>query len=70
MSGTKEGSAKAAATNIRRHGKDFYKRIGHLGGSSPKTRPAGFATMSREAVSAAGRKGGKVTAKMRWNKDV
>ena len=33
MAGTKAGGLKATATNIERHGKDFYKRIGRKGGS-------------------------------------
>jgi hypothetical protein len=43
MSGSKDGGAKAAATNIARYGEDFYKRIGTKGGSATKTKPAGFA---------------------------
>ena len=33
MSGTKAGGAKAAATNKAKYGEDFYKRLGHRGGS-------------------------------------
>jgi uncharacterized protein len=33
MSNTKEGGLKAAATNKAKHGDDFYKRIGSIGGS-------------------------------------
>lgn len=32
MSGTIAGGQKAAKTNVERHGKDFYKRIGAKGG--------------------------------------
>jgi general stress protein YciG len=60
MSGTKEGGARAAATNMARHGNDFYKRIGTKGGSSPKTRPAGFA-VNRELARVAGCKGGLIS---------
>ena len=28
MAGTRAGGLKSAATNIERHGKDFYSRIG------------------------------------------
>jgi hypothetical protein len=63
MPGTKEGSARAAATNIRRYGKDFYKRIGHLGGSSPKTKPSGFAAMPRWKRVAASKKGGAISVR-------
>lgn len=33
MSGTIEGGRKARATNIKRHGEDFYARIGKMGGA-------------------------------------
>ncbi len=32
MSGTKAGGRKAAETNRKRHGADFYARIGAVGG--------------------------------------
>lgn len=32
MGGTKLGGQKAANTNRKRHGNDFYKRIGSMGG--------------------------------------
>lgn len=55
MAGNKEGGRKAAATNIKRHGEDFYKRIGAKGGRNGHT--GGFAA-NRELASIAGRKGG------------
>ena len=39
---------------------DHYRKIGHLGGSSKKTKPSGFAAMPRRKVVAAGKKGGKI----------
>lgn len=33
MSQTKEGAAKAVATTRQRHGKDFFKKAGAIGGS-------------------------------------
>ena len=42
MSGTTEGGIKARNTNYEKHGKDFYKKIGHLGGSAGHT--GGFAS--------------------------
>ena len=42
MSGTIEGGKKAAKTNIKLHGKDFYKRIGSKGGRNGHT--GGFAS--------------------------
>lgn len=56
MPGTKIGGKKAAKTNIRLHGKDFYKRIGQIGGRNGHT--GGFAA-NPELARIAGRKGGK-----------
>lgn len=58
MGATREGGIKAAQTNKQRHGADFYKKIGALGGQ--KSRGGGFAANPELAVSA-GRKGGSVT---------
>lgn len=33
MSGTREGGLKAAKTNLKYNGADFYRRIGRLGGA-------------------------------------
>lgn len=59
MSGTKSGGQKAAKTNIRLHGKDFYKRIGAIGGRNGKgpNYTGGFAA-NPELARIAGRKGG------------
>lgn len=56
MSGTRSGGKKAAKTNIKLHGKDFYKRIGQIGGRNGHT--GGFAA-NPELARIAGRKGGK-----------
>lgn len=56
MSGTKLGAAKAAKTNKKLHGEDFYKRIGAKGGRNGHT--GGFAS-NPELAREAGRKGGK-----------
>lgn len=58
MPGNKKGGQKAAATNKERHGKDFYSRIGSMGGkwSGPK----GFA-LNPERASRAGKLGGKIS---------
>ena len=58
MAGTKAGGIKCAKTNIEKHGKDFYKRIGALGGKAGHT--GGFAS-NRELASIAGRKGGSIS---------
>jgi len=55
MSGNKIGGKKAAATNIRLHGDDFYARIGAKGGRNGHT--GGFAS-NKELAKIAGAKGG------------
>lgn len=37
MAGTKAGGLKARQTNIERHGKDFYREIGRMGGMNGHT---------------------------------
>ena len=56
MSGTKAGGLKAAATNKKRTGDDFYARIGAKGGRNGHT--GGFAA-DRELARVAGAKGGR-----------
>ena len=66
MAGSIEGGRKAALTNKLKHGPDFYKRIGHLGGTSGEHR-GGFASLKRgkdgltgsERAKIAGAKGGR-----------
>lgn len=65
MAGNAKGGLKAAKSNKDRHGDNFYKRIGALGGAAPtKLRTEdgkslkGFA-LNPEAASRAGRIGGK-----------
>ena len=58
MSGNKTGGKLAAETNKKRHGEDFYKNIGSLGGKTPTLTPKGFAAMSLEKRQEAGRRGG------------
>ena len=58
MSGTKAGGLKARNTNIERHGKDFYHRIGKKGGQNGHT--GGFAA-NPDLAKIAGRKGGSVS---------
>jgi len=52
---------KAAKRNKQLHGKDFFQNIGLLGGK--KSRGGGFASMPKEKVREAGRKGGSSTRK-------
>lgn len=69
MAGTKIGGDKAARTNKKLHGKDFYARIGKIGGAMGTT--GGFAQplpcncdviegvhLKRQC---AGKKGGKIS---------
>lgn len=56
MAGTKAGGLKAAATNKKRHGKDFYSCIGIMGGRNGHT--GGFAA-NHELARIAGAKGGR-----------
>jgi len=55
MAGTRIGGLKASEINKRKHGEDFYRRIGAIGGK--KSRTGGFYA-NRELASIAGRKGG------------
>ena len=65
MSGTVSGGKKAAQSNMKKHGKDFYKRIGQKGGKN-STR-GGFASQKvgkdgltgLERARLAGAKGGR-----------
>ena len=56
MAGNKIGGQKARDTNLKRHGKDFYARIGAIGGRNGHT--GGFAS-NPELARIAGAKGGK-----------
>lgn len=56
MSGTVAGGEKAKATNYKRYGADFYRRIGRVGGKNGHNK--GFA-INRELARTAGAKGGK-----------
>ena len=58
MAGTIKGGKAAAATNKARHGKDFYAKIGAMGGQKGKT--GGFFA-NRELAREAGRKGGRIS---------
>jgi len=58
MPGTVDGAKKARDTNRKRHGKDFYARIGAIGGK--KSTGGGFAA-NRELARIAGAKGGRIS---------
>lgn len=56
MAGTSEGGKRAGQTNLKRHGADFYKRIGAIGGAKGHT--GGF-YVHRDLARIAGAKGGR-----------
>lgn len=58
MAGTKVGGKAAASTNKAKYGKDFYARIGAMGGKNGHT--GGFAA-NPELAREAGRKGGRIS---------
>lgn len=58
MAGSVLGGKRAAETNKRIHGADFYRRIGAIGGKKGTT--GGFAA-NRELARIAGAKGGKIS---------
>ena len=58
MSGTLAGGRKARDTNYKLHGKDFYKRIGAIGGRNGHT--GGFAA-NPALARIAGAKGGRIS---------
>lgn len=58
MSGTKAGGKKAAMTNKRLYGNDFYKELGRKGGKNGHT--GGFAA-NPDLARIAGAKGGRTS---------
>lgn len=58
MSGTREGGKKAAETNRKLHGRDYYKDIGSFGGKNGHT--GGF-YQNREAARKWGAVGGRIS---------
>ncbi len=65
MAGTIQGGKSAAATNKAKYGKDFYARIGAMGGKKGTT--GGFAA-NRELARAAGAKGGRISRRTKSSK--
>lgn len=58
MAGTIKGGRKARQTIYKRHGKDFYKKIGAIGGKNGHT--GGFAS-NPALARLAGAKGGRIS---------
>lgn len=65
MAGTKAGGAKAAETNRKKYGTEFYRNIGRMGGKNGHT--GGFAA-NPELAKIAGAKGGKMSKRGRAKK--
>jgi general stress protein YciG len=62
MAGTQEGGKRAAETNIKKYGEDFYKKIGSKGGANGRT--GGFYYSKVNGLDLhieAGRKGGTIS---------
>lgn len=59
MAGTKTGGMKCVETNKNKHGKDYYKELGILGGKVRHPNK-GFGS-NRELARIAGKKGGEVS---------
>lgn len=61
MAGTKAGGQRAAETNKKKYGKDFYARIGAAGGRNGRT--GGFAAgeEGRERARKYGAVGGRIS---------
>lgn len=53
MAGTAAGAAKAKLTTLRKHGSDFYSRIGRKGGQNGHT--GGFASLFEDIDGLTGR---------------
>lgn len=60
MAGTRDGGKRAAATNKKKYGDDFYRNIGRQGGSKSHPETRAFAT-NPGLAKAAGAKGGKTS---------
>ncbi len=66
MSGTKEGGVKAAETNKRDHGENFYSKIGKIGGAVKGVRK-GFAA-NPDLAKSAGKLGGSKSVRV-WTEE-
>jgi len=61
MAGTKEGGRRAAETNKRKYGSNFYSNIGKKGGKIGRTGGFGAGEEGRQRASYWGRVGGSVS---------
>lgn len=75
MAGNKPGGQRAAVTNKKKYGADFYARIGAMGGR--KGRTGGFASTKvgadgltgRERAVLKGREGGRISRRTKAAKE-
>lgn len=61
MAGTKDGGIRAAMTNKEKHGDDFYREIGRIGGTKGRTGGFGQPGVGRERAMVYGAIGGAVS---------
>lgn len=61
MPGNKIGGLKAAETNRKKYGPDFYKKIGSIGGKKGTTGGFGEGEAGRERARHYGRIGGRIS---------
>ena len=69
MAGTRAGGIKAARANLDRD-PDFYKKIGHMGGSAFSDKPKGFANNPQLAKEVGRRIGLRTRKGYKWLGDV
>lgn len=69
IAGTKTGGQRAAQTNKRKYGEDFYKRLGAMGGGKSRTGGFGCQTVGADGLTGkqrariAGAQGGRSSRK-------
>ena len=68
MAGTRAGAKKMVATITELYGADYFRRIGHKGGSVVWTKPRGFAAMTKERLREIALKGNAQSIKVRSKK--
>ena len=70
MAGTREGGLRAAATNKKRYGEDFYKKMGHKGGTAWTDKLKGFANNPKLAQEVGRKIGLRTRRGYKWLGDV
>lgn len=70
MAGTREGGLKAAATNKKRYGDDFYKKMGRIGGTAWSDKLKGFAANPKLAKEVGMKIGLRTRRGYKWLGDV